>query len=129
MSQPQVFRTNGVYDRIKFPEYEFQEYPKWVTRPNGQRTIVQNLSEELKVAQESPEGNAPAQSEQSEKAHLLRLLEQLRTDNDALRAELNAKADEVDLPDDLKVGDKPPQATAPVGTTKAAPAATIKSTK
>ena len=127
MSQQQ-FRTNGVYDRLKFPDYEFQEYPKWVTRPNGQRCIVQNLSEELRVAQEDPEGNAPAEAEQSEKAHLLRLLEQERSKNDALRAELNAKADEVDLPDELKVGDKPPAPTAPVGT-KATTVAPTKPTK
>jgi hypothetical protein len=118
----QQFRTNGIYDKLVFPDYVYQEYPKWVTRPNGQRIIVQNLAEELKVAQEDPEGNAPQAAEQSEKAHLLQLLEQSRAREDALRAELNAKADEVDLPDELKVGDKPPQPTAQVGTKAPSPA-------
>lgn len=45
-------RDGGIYSHIKFPAYEYKEYPKWVTKPNGQKVVVQDAREELLTAAE-----------------------------------------------------------------------------
>ena len=36
-----------IFANMKFPEYQFQEYPKWVTNEAGEQVVVQNHDEEL----------------------------------------------------------------------------------
>lgn len=41
--------THPNYANMKFPPYEYQEYPKFVRGPNGQESIVHNETEEIQV--------------------------------------------------------------------------------
>lgn len=45
-------KDGGIYSHIKFPPYVYQEYPKWVTKPNGEKVIVKDAREELLTAAE-----------------------------------------------------------------------------
>lgn len=44
-----------MYAAMKFPQYKFEEFPKWVTRYNGDRVVVNNQAEELRIVAEIPE--------------------------------------------------------------------------
>lgn len=44
----------GVFATMKFPPYKFVEYPKWITKPDGTRMVVQDQSEELRIKAELP---------------------------------------------------------------------------
>ena len=37
---------NGFYNPEADPIYEYREFPKWITRPDGQKLIVNNKAEE-----------------------------------------------------------------------------------
>jgi len=101
-----VIRTNGVYDKMTFPPYEFIEYPKWVTRPNGKQIIVHSLAEQLRVAGESTEGAEPELSgADAERNSLLALVQKQHDEMEIMRKQLAAATAAVDLP---KLGDKPP---------------------
>jgi hypothetical protein len=51
--QPQSFngrfKLAGIYDGMKFPPYEYREYPKWVKNRQGETVLVHNASEEAGV--------------------------------------------------------------------------------
>jgi hypothetical protein len=64
-----------------FPDYEFQAYPMWVTKPDGTKVIVQNEAEGKALGVEPP---APPKTEA-----------QIRAELEAqIRAELKAEMDE-----------------------------------
>jgi hypothetical protein len=46
-----------IFANMKFPEYQFQEYPKWVTNEAGEQVVVQNHDEEL-IATGKSDGEA-----------------------------------------------------------------------
>ena len=39
----------SIYDQIKFPDYEFKEYPKWVSPAGGDPVLVAGPEEERSV--------------------------------------------------------------------------------
>jgi len=51
----------GIYERMAFPPYRFSEFPKYVTRKNGERVIVKSRKEEIEIElePEPTEGKAP----------------------------------------------------------------------
>ncbi|CAB4142319.1 hypothetical protein UFOVP1414_69 [uncultured Caudovirales phage] len=40
-----------IFAHMQFPEYQFREFPKWVTASNGERVLVQNAEEEESVCE------------------------------------------------------------------------------
>lgn len=44
---PRVY--HGVYGRMRFPPYKYNEYPKKMTKPDGTETAVFSQSEELAI--------------------------------------------------------------------------------
>ena len=63
MDSPIPFNGKGVFAKMKFPDYVFQEYPKIVDTPDGKRVTVQNQREELELASKSGLGAKPSQAE------------------------------------------------------------------
>ena len=47
-----VPQTHPVFAHLKFPPYEFQEYPKWIKDSSGEQALVNNAAEELKALKE-----------------------------------------------------------------------------
>lgn len=43
--------THPLYPNMVFPDYEFREYPKWVTPEGGEPVLVNDASEEAEVLQ------------------------------------------------------------------------------
>ena len=39
----------SVYDNMKFPSYQFVEFPKWVKDVNGKEVVVETAEEEAEV--------------------------------------------------------------------------------
>jgi hypothetical protein len=39
----------GVYEKMKFPEYEYQPYPKWVTLKDGSQQLAATQREHLEI--------------------------------------------------------------------------------
>lgn len=59
----------SMYDNMKFGDYEFHEYPKWVTPEGGAAVLVNNEDEELTAMMT---GESPV-DEAAEKARLILL--------------------------------------------------------
>ncbi len=65
MSTP---REGGIYASMKFPDYKYQEYPKWVVKNTGERIVVSNQAEELRVRSEIPEERPQTEVERERNA-------------------------------------------------------------
>ena len=66
----------NVFANLKFPEYKYQEYPKWVKRANGKEVIVQNQREEIDLIAtdgEAPKNNDADREKEALQAHIREL--------------------------------------------------------
>lgn len=42
--------THPIYAAMKFPPYEYQEYPKFIRGPNGQEVLVHGEGDEIEAS-------------------------------------------------------------------------------
>lgn len=73
-----------LYAHIDFPPYVFQEYPKWVTKPDGKTVVANNQKEELAMMAE-PAASLVLVSDNSE-------IVALRAELEAMRKQLSEAA-------------------------------------
>lgn len=79
-------------------EKPFQEYPKWITDASGNRVIVKDLSEEIRVAGKAAESGGPADPLQAEKDKLAAENDKLSSalrEVEELKAKMRAELDEL----------------------------------
>jgi hypothetical protein len=82
----------GVFEKMNFPKYSFQEYPKWVDGPKG-RVLVQSKQEEIRLEMERPVEETAVNPLAEENARLAKEVAELRAlMNTAGEAKLDAKA-------------------------------------
>jgi hypothetical protein len=99
----------GMYEKMSFAPYRFQEYPKWVTRKDGSRVVVSDQRQEMAIiAEPMPEAGQATASLEAQNAELAAKL----FESEKALTELRAK-------NDLAKGAVKP-AVGPVGTIKAA---------
>lgn len=55
-----INQPTDLFSHIKFPEYKFQEYPKWVNDKDGKSVVVHTRDEEASVVA-PPAGESPGE--------------------------------------------------------------------
>lgn len=99
MANPQI-RYAGVYGRVEFPAYVYQEYPKAIKLSDRKTVIVQSLRDELNLKAEKMAGEPeptkhPVESERDELAAKLAVEQDAKRISDEKIATLQAQVEKL----------------------------------